>query len=138
MGMSRSTGRSPPGRATSAIISGPSSGAVNSPPNAPAMPVSVCALRVSGSARVRLAIQSPRPPPSRPRPPSGPRLAPPISDTAETATDAGTTLWSTCASAISANRSGCRAAVSHRRIRPTRTPKPVAMGIHHHLPPAKS
>ena len=59
--------------------------------------------------RLRWVIQLPAPPPAVPRAFSGPRLAPPISDTAETATIPGTSPGSTCSGFRSSNRPGTSA-----------------------------
>ena len=82
--------RCPPGRATSRISITTMTGLENSPPKMPAMPASVFTWKSSLSSPRRWATQLPTPPPIEASTFSGPTLAPPISDTAETATVPGT------------------------------------------------
>ena len=84
----------------------------------------------------RWAIQVPAPPPREPSAFSGPRLAPPISDTAETTTIPGTNRGSTCPSFRSAIKPGISSGRRvTRRNRPTTTPAPAVTATHHHCPP---
>ena len=108
----------------------------NSPPYAPPKPDKVHSCASSRLSLRRWAIQLPAPPPRAPRAFSGPRLAPPISDTAETTVIPGTNRGSTCPSC----RSGIRPGISSgRRVRrrnsPTTTPAPAVTATHHHCPP---
>src|SRR5215469_1061284 len=67
---------------------------------------------------------------------SGPRLAPPISDTSETAAIPGTSLGSTCSVFRSSNRQGVfQGRRVSRRTRPTATPDAAATAAHHQCPP---
>ena len=70
----------------------------NRPPYAADIPMSVFVLRTSSLSFRRSETQVPSPPPIFPRASSGPRLAPPASDTSETATAPdtveGSTRWS--------------------------------------------
>ena len=67
---------------------------------------------------------------------SGPRLAPPISDTAETTATPGTRRGSTCPSFRSANKPGtCSGRRVSRRSKPTTTPAAAVTATHHHCPP---
>ena len=86
----------------------------NSPPYAPPKPDKVHSCESSRLSLRRWAIQLPAPPPMAPRAFSGPRLAPPISDTAETTAIPGTKRGSTCPSFRSAIRPGIS---SGRRVR---------------------
>ena len=100
------TSRCPPGRAISRISITTITVLENSTPNAPAKPDSVFSF-VSSSPSPRrrdsllLAL-----PPMWLRAFSGPRLAPPSSDTADTSTVPGTNRGSTCSSCRSAIRPG--------------------------------
>ena len=88
------------------------------------------------SSPLRLAIQLPAPPPMEPRAFSGPRLAPPISDTKETAAIPGTSPTSTCPVCRSSNRPGVsQGRRVRRRTRPTATPAATATATHHQCPP---
>src|SRR4051812_1977395 len=71
-----------------------------------------------------------------PRACSGPRLAPPINDAAETATIPGTDRTSTCACSRSSIRLGILAGrwVTRRRT-PTTSPAPAVTPTHHQCPP---
>ena len=67
---------------------------------------------------------------------SGPRLAPPISDTAETAATPATSPGSTCSVFRSSNRPGVsQGRRVRRRSRPTATPAAAATATHHQCPP---
>src|SRR3954452_5923449 len=67
---------------------------------------------------------------------SGPRLAPPISDTVETATIPGTKPGSTCSVCRSANKPGTfSGSLVRRRATPTRAPAAAATATHHQWPP---
>src|SRR5271166_4233196 len=67
---------------------------------------------------------------------SGPRLAPPISDTAETTATPATSPVSTCSVCRSSNRPGtCSGRRVRRRSRPTTTPAAAATATHHQCPP---
>ena len=85
---------------------------------------------------LRWAIQLPAPPPMVPSAFSGPRLAPPISDTAETATTPGTSPGSTCSDCRSSNKPGTSwGSRVRRRSRPTTAPAAAATATHHQCPP---
>ena len=126
----------PPGRATSRISITTITGLENSPPKMPAMPASVFTWESSLSSPRRWAIQLPTPPPMEASTFSGPTLAPPISDTAETATVPGTSRGSTCSACRSSNKPGTSSGrrVS-RRSRPTTTPAAAVTATHHQCPP---
>ena len=67
---------------------------------------------------------------------SGPRLAPPISDTADTTATPATSPGSTCSVFRSSNRPGtCSGRRVRRRSRPTTTPAATATATHHQCPP---
>src|SRR6478609_4592246 len=85
---------------------------------------------------LRAEIQLPAPPPMVPSAFSGPRLAPPISETAETAAIPGTSRASTCCSCRSATRPGvCSGRRVRRLSRPTATPAAAVTATHHQCPP---
>src|SRR5689334_2805027 len=108
----------------------------NSPPYAPPKPDRVHSCASSWLSLRRWAIQLPAPPPMEPRAFSGPRLAPPISDTAETTATPGTIRGSTCPSCRSWIRPGiCSGKRVKRRNSPTTTPAPAVTATHHHWPP---
>ena len=108
----------------------------NSPPYAPPKPDKVHSCESSRLSLRRWAIQLPAPPPMEPRAFSGPRLAPPISDTAETTAIPGTNRGSTCPSCRSGIRPGiCSGRRVRRRNSPTTTPAPAVTATHHHCPP---
>ena len=88
--------RRPPGRTTSRISITTITGLEKSPPKTPAMPARVVTCESSWPSRLCRAIQLPAPPPMVPSTFSGPTLAPPISDTTETAMVPGTSPGSTC------------------------------------------
>src|SRR3954463_16134740 len=79
--------------------------------------------------------QVPSPPPINHSPPSGPRLAPPASDTSDTATPFRTVEGSTRSSLISStvpgNLAGSR---NSRRSTPTSTPAAAVTATHQRLP----
>src|SRR5262249_61739804 len=84
----------------------------------------------------RCAIQLPAPPPIAPSAFSGPRLAPPISDTNDTAAIPGTSPGWTCSVCRSSNRPGVfQGRRGRRRTRPTATPPAAATATHHQCPP---
>src|SRR3954447_654912 len=108
----------------------------NSPPYAPPKPEKVFSCESSWLSRRRWEIQLPAPPPVEPRAFSGPRLAPPISDTAETAATPGTNRGSMCPSFRSAINPGTSSGRRvTRRNTPTTTPAPAVTATHHHWPP---
>ena len=108
----------------------------NSPPYAPPKPASVFTCESSALSPRRRDTQVPAPPPMDPNAFSGPRLAPPISDTADTATIPGTSRGSTRPSCRSAIRPGvCSGSRVTRRSSPTTTPAAAVTAIHHHCPP---
>ena len=83
----------------------------------------------------RSETQVPSPPPNFPRASSGPRLAPPASDTTETATAfrtvEGSTRWSCSSSTVPGNLAGSR---NSRRSTPTSTPAAAVTATHQRLP----
>ena len=91
--------------------------------------------RTSSLSFRRSETQVPSPPPNFPSASSGPRLAPPASDTSETATAPGTvegsTRWSLSSSTVPALLSGTR---KKRRSTPTMTPAPAVTATHQRLP----
>lgn len=99
------------------------------------MPLSVFATRKS-SLSLRLSeTQVPSPPPIAPSAASGPRLAPPASDTAETATFCSTLEGSTRASFISAIVPGILSGNRSTRLStPTSRPATAVTATHHRLP----
>ncbi len=105
------------------------------PPYAPDIPLSVFVARVSASSLRRSEIHVPSPPPSSPSASSGPRLAPPASDTNETATALrtvdGSTRWSlsswTVPTILAGRPKTCRST-------PTSIPAPAVTATHHRLP----
>src|SRR4051794_41060917 len=108
----------------------------NSPPYAPPKPDRVASCESSSLSLRRRAIQLPAPPPMEPRAFSGPRLAPPINDTAETTAIPGTSRGSTCPSFRSAIKPGSSSGRRiTRRNNPTTTPAPAVTATHHHRPP---
>src|SRR6476646_8564659 len=110
----------------------------NSPPYAPPKPDKVHSCESSVLSLRRREIQLPAPPPMEPRAFSGPRLAPPINDTAETTAIPCTNRGSTCPSFRSAIRPGiCSGRRVTRRTSPTTTPAPAVTATHHHCPPNK-
>ena len=128
--------RRPPGRATSMIIMTTIMGLENSPPYAPLNPARVVVFESSESRLRRRESKEPAPPPMEPRAFSGPTLAPPIKDTADTATIPGTGPGSTCSSWRSAiSPEVCSGRRVTRRSTPTRTPAPAVTATHHHCPP---
>ena len=86
------------GRASSSTRIVAKIGDDNRPPYAADIPLSVFVARISSLSFVRSETQVPSPPPIFPSASSGPRLAPPASDTSETATAfrtvEGSTRWS--------------------------------------------
>src|SRR6185437_16225865 len=128
--------RWPPGRATSMISITTISVLENSPPYAPANPARVLTWASSVLSARRRAIQLPSPPPIDPSAFSGPRLAPPISDTAETAAIPGTSPTSTLPVCRSSNRPGVfHGSRVRRRTNPTAIPAATATATHHQCPP---
>src|SRR5689334_13504543 len=108
----------------------------NSPPYAPPKPDRVHSCASSWLSLRRWEIQLPAPPPMDPRAFSGPRLAPPISDTAETTAIPGTNRGSTCPSFRSSIRPGTSSGSRvKRRNSPTTTPAAAVTATHHHCPP---
>src|SRR4029450_11176474 len=128
--------RSPPGRAASKISITTITVLENSPPYAPVKPTRVFTWESSLPSALRRANQVPAPPPMAPSAFSGPRLAPPINDTAETAAIPGTSPGSTCSLFRSANRPGiCSGRRVRRRSSPTTTPAAAVTATHHQCPP---
>src|SRR3954453_13005575 len=83
----------------------------------------------------RSETQVPSPPPISPSAPSGPRLAPPASDTSDTATPFRTVEGSTRSSLISSTVPGNSAGSRNtRRSTPTSTPAAVVTATHQRLP----
>ena len=97
--------------------------------------MSVFVARVLSSSCLRSETQVPSPPPSLPSASSGPRLAPPANDTAETATAFravdGSTRCSCSSSTVPASLAGSR---KNRRSAPTSTPVPAVTATHQRLP----
>ena len=87
--------RFPPGRATSRSSITTITGLASIPPYAPAIPDKTFTRESSVPRARRLAIHVAAPPPMDPRAFSGHRLAPPMSETADMATIAGTSRAST-------------------------------------------
>ena len=128
--------RCPPGRATSRISITTITGLENSPPKMPAMPARVLTSDSSLHSPRRRAIQPPTPPPMEASTFSGPTLAPPIRDTAETAMVPGTSRGSMRPARTSSKKPGTSSGrrVS-RRSRPTTMPAPAVTATHHQCPP---
>ena len=97
--------------------------------------MSVFVARMSSLSFLRSETQVPSPPPISPSPPSGPRLAPPASDTSDTATAfgavEGSTRWSFSSSTVPGNLAGSR---NSRRSTPTSTPAAAVTATHQRLP----
>ena len=97
--------------------------------------MSVFVARMSWLSFFRSETQVPSPPPISPSPPSGPRLAPPASDTSDTATAfgavEGSTRWSFSSSTVPGNLAGSR---NSRRSTPTSTPAAAVTATHQRLP----
>ena len=122
------------GRASSSTRTVVRIGDAKSPPHAPDIPLSVLVAAMSSLSLCRSEIQVPSPPPIIPRPASGPRLAPPTSDTSETTTPPGTVEGSTWWAFSSRTRPGSFTGRRNaRRSTPTSTP---AAGGHRHPPQA--
>ncbi len=97
--------------------------------------MSVFVARMSSLSFFRSETQVPSPPPISPSPPSGPRLAPPASDTTETATACRTVEGSTRSSFSSWTVPGIfTGSRNSRRSTPTSTPAPAVTATHHRLP----
>ena len=100
------------GRATSSVRIDARIGDDNRPPYAADIPLSVFVARTSSLSFCRSETQVPSPPPIFPSASSGPRLAPPASDTSETATAPGTvegsTRWSLSSLTVPASLTGTR------------------------------
>ena len=105
------------------------------PPYAADMPLSVFVARTSSLSFRRSETQVPNPPPIFPSASSGPRLAPPASDTSETATAAGTiegsTRWALSSATVPGSLSGTR---RKRRSTPTNRPAPAVTATHQRFP----
>jgi hypothetical protein len=110
-------------------------GDASRPPYAADIPLRVFVARMSSLSLRRSETHVPNPPPIFPSASSGPRLAPPASDTSETATALrtveGSTRWSVNSSAVPASLNGTR---KKRRSTPTSTPAPAVTATHHRLP----
>ena len=123
------------GRAISRVRIDARSGDDNRPPYAPDIPLSVFVARTSSLSLRRSETQVPNPPPIFPSASSGPRLAPPASDTSETATAfrtvEGSTRWSLSSLTVPGSLTGTR---KKRRSTPTSTPAPAVTATHQRLP----
>ena len=107
----------------------------NSPPYAADIPLSVFVARMSSPSFRRSETQVPSPPPIFPSASSGPRLAPPASDTSETATAPGTMEGSTrCSLSISTVPGTLSATRKKRRSTPTISPAPAVTATHQRFP----
>ncbi len=123
------------GRAISRVRIDARIGDDNRPPYAADIPLSVFVARMSSPSFRRSESQVPSPPPIFPSASSGPRLAPPASDTTETATAPGTvegsTRWSVSSLTVPGSLAGTR---KSRRSTPTITPAPAVTATHQRLP----